>query len=121
MKKYQGEDIYFSLNFNPVDGSGLSSFNDLDNLIVYTYTNSENIVKFSRIEKEGYNPLIDINGDGMILNGVISSENTKTMTGQIMLDIMCIRTSGMGDLSENLIQKAMSGIFVLPSLIKEEI
>ena len=121
MKKYQGEDIYFSLNFNPLEGNDILNFNDLENIIVYAYTTPNNIVKFSKLNKSGYSPLVDVNGDGMILNGNINSQQTKLMNGQIMLDIMCTRVSEVGDLKENLIQKAASGIFITSALIKEEV
>jgi len=120
MKRYQGEDIYFSLNFSTSTIPDITSFNDLENMIVYAYTQSDIVTKFSRIAKEGYGPLLDTNGNGLTLKGVISSDNTKDMLGQIVLDIMCIKSSTEGDLTENLIQKALTGIFIMPSVIKEE-
>jgi len=120
MKKYQGEDIYFSLNFSQSTNTDISSFDDLYNVLVYAYTSEENVAKFSRIPKDGYEPLIDPEDQGLILRGVISSEYTKEMHGQIILDVMCIKSSTDGDLTENIIQKAMSGIFIAPTIIKAE-
>ena len=37
-----------------------------------------------------------------------------------MLDIMCIATSIDGDKADNIIQRAMSSIYILPSIIKDE-
>jgi len=118
MKKYQGEDIYFSLNFSNSSNVNISSFDDLENVIVYAYTGENDIVKFSRDLKEGYEPLTSFSSTN--LKGVIRSEFTKLMTGQIMLDIMCIATSIDGDKADNIIQRAMSGIYILPSIIKDE-
>jgi len=120
MKKYQGEDISFSLNFNTSTNSDISSFNDLYNVLVYAYTNEDNVAKFSRVIKDGYELLVDPDGHGLILKGVISSEYTKEMNGQIILDVMCIKTVTDGDLTENIIQKALSGIFIVPTVIKAE-
>jgi hypothetical protein len=120
MKKYQGEDIYFSLKFTTSTDSDITSFNDLDNVIVYAYTNEDEIVKYSREPIAGYNSLVEVGIDGMKLQAVIPSDSTKTMLGQIMLDIMCVKTSTDGDLKENIIQKALSGIFIFNSLIKAE-
>jgi hypothetical protein len=124
MKKYQGEDIYFSLNFSDSTNPDITSFDDLYNVVVYAYTKSDYIVKYSVLQTgdylTGYEPLIDTRIDGTQLQGIIKSEHTALMSGQVMLDIMCIRTTTDGDTKENLIQKAMSGIFVLPSLIKAE-
>ena len=118
MKKYQGEDIYFSLNFTNSSNNNITSFEDLENVIVYAYTGEDDIVKFSKELKEGYEPLTSASSTN--LKGVIRSEFTKLMTGQIMLDIMCIATSIDGDKADNIIQRAMSGIYILPSIIKDE-
>ena len=118
MKKYQGEDIYFSLNFSNSSNVNITSFDDLENVIVYAYTGENDIVKFSKELKEGYEPLTSASSTN--LKGVIRSEFTKLMTGQIMLDIMCIATSIDGDKADNIIQRAMSGIYILPSIIKDE-
>lgn len=118
MKKYQGEDIYFSLNFSNSSNLNITSFDDLENVIVYAYTGEEDIVKFSKELKDGYEPLTSASSTN--LKGVIRSESTKLMTGQIMLDIMCIATSIDGDKADNIIQRAMSGIYILPSIIKDE-
>jgi len=120
MKKYQGDDIYFALNFDSTTNPDITSFNDLENVIVYIYTNESNIVKYSLVSKTGYEPLINKGGLGMKLEGMMKSAYTKNMLGQIMIDIMCVKTSTVGDLKENVTQKAMSGIFILPSLIKAE-
>ena len=118
MKKYQGEDIYFSLNFTNSSNNNITSFDDLENVIVYAYTGEDDIVKFSKVLKDGYEPLTSASATN--LKGVIRSEFTKLMTGQIMLDIMCIVTSVDGDKADNIIQRAMSGIYILPSIIKDE-
>jgi len=120
MKKFQGEDIYFTLNFTTSAGSDITSFNDLANVIVYAYTKEDNIVKFSRETKVGYSTLTPVGTDGMVLKGVITSANTKLMLGQMILDIMCIKTNTDGDGTENMIQTSMSGVFIMESLIKDE-
>ena len=118
MKKYQGEDIYFSLNFSNSSNLNITNIDDLENVIVYAYTGEDDIVKFSKVLKDGYEPLTSASATN--LKGVIRSEFTKLMTGQIMLDIMCIATSVDGDKADNIIQRAMSGIYILPSIIKDE-
>ena len=118
MKKYQGEDIYFSLNFTNSSNNNITSFEDLENVIVYAYTGEDDIVKFSKEIKEGYEPLTLT--DSTTLKGAIRSEFTKKMSGQIMLDIMCIAATIDGDKADNIIQRAMSSIYILPSIIKDE-
>lgn len=118
MKKYQGEDIYFSLNFTNSSNNNITSFEDLENVIVYAYTGEDDIVKFSKELKEGYEPLTLT--DSTTLKGAIRSEFTKKMSGQIMLDIMCIAATIDGDKADNIIQRAMSSIYILPSIIKDE-
>ena len=118
MKKYQGEDIYFSLNFSNSSNVNITSFDDLENVIVYAYTGENDIVKFSKEIKEGYEPLALT--DSTTLKGAIRSEFTKKMSGQIMLDIMCIAATTDGDKADNIIQRAMSSIYILPSIIKDE-
>jgi hypothetical protein len=121
MKKYQGEDIHFSLNFNTSTNSDITSFNDFQNVIIYAYTQDTSIAKFSVLSKDGYSPLVDPDGGlGMILKGSIKSSYTKDMSGQVILDVMCIRPTVDGDLTDNLIQKVNTGIFIIPSIIKVE-
>ena len=124
MKKYQGEDVYFSLNFSESTNPDITSFADLYNVVVYVYTKSDYIVKYSVLQTgdyaTGYEPLTYVDVDNLILQGIILSEQTSLMSGQIMLDIMCIKDTLDGDTKENLIQKAMSGIYILPSIIKAE-
>lgn len=120
MKKYQGEDVYFSLNFDASVNPYIHSFNDLENVIVYLYCDESNIIKFSKVTKAGYEPLVNKGGLGMVLEGMLKSSHTYNMEGQIMIDVMCVKPSTLGDLKENVIQKAMSGIFMLPSIIKAE-
>jgi len=120
MKKYQGEDIYFTLNFTMGVDNDITSFDSLHNIVVYAYTNDKNIVKFSKLDMDGYEPLIDVSGDWTVIRGALKSEHTANMSGQVSIDVMCSVDSGDSDGIENMIQRASSGIFILPSIIKQE-
>lgn len=120
MKKYQGEDIFFSLKFNSDESGALSDFSGADNVIVYAYTAQNYIVKFAMVPAIGYSDLI-LSVDNMTLTGVIDSEYTKSMLGQIVLEIMIeVPNQDVVDGKENLIKKVFSGIFLTASNIKTE-
>lgn len=118
MRKYQGEDIYFSLKFNSSDNPAINSFSDISNLVVYAYTNKDRITKFSKNTVTGYYPLISITD--IELQGVIGSSETAEMHGQVIIDVLAEIPSIDGDLENTLIQKVYSGIFVSESIIKTE-
>jgi len=120
MKKYQGEDVYFILNFRAGADNGLTSFSSLHNIVVYAYTNDKYIVKFSKLTIAGYEPLVDVSGNWTSIRGVLKSEHTANMSGQLSIDVMCSVDSGDSDGLENMIQRSASGIFILPSVIKQE-
>jgi hypothetical protein len=120
MKKYQGEDIAFSLTFDNQDNPNIKDFGDVSNVIVYAYTGEDNIQKFSMVEKEGHSPLEIVTPD-TIISGIISSKYTSKMSGQIIIEVMIEIPSETGDSKENLIKKAYSGIFIVPSAIKSSI
>lgn len=119
MKKYQGEDISFSLKFNNPGSVNISNFTNTTNVIVYAYTDEIYVQKFSMISKDGYQLL------GMVspteLSGVITSEYTSKMCGQLTLEVMLEYPSNNGDTRETLINKKLTKIFISDSLIKKSI
>jgi hypothetical protein len=119
MIKYQGEDIYFSISFDNSLNTSVNNFNDVFNVVVYAYTNEENIVKFSRIQKTGYYPLSEVSDT--ILSGVIESKSTLDMVGQLKFDVMFEIASSSGDLSSNIIESVSSRIIIKKTPIRAEI
>lgn len=113
MNHYQGENTDFKLELKPTtgDGSQITEYSQLSNIILYFYTDTH-IAKFSNIQADGYESMTNI-GD-TILTGTIKSIDTSLMCGALKVDILCKN----GD--ENIIEAGkLTGISILKSKIKE--
>jgi len=122
MDKYQGSDISFKINLRPVgEAPEITSFDDLENVIIYAYTTQSKVIKFSLITKDGYSSIIKLSPT--FLKATITSSQSALLCGSLIIEIMCIKSSTdlSGDGTDNLIQKANSGINILTSQIKADI
>ena len=104
MKHYQGDDIPFELTLKN------GKWSDFDCVDIYFFTNESNVVKFSTAN-ENYNSLI-INDNK--ISGVISSENTSLMCGNITIEIR-LRKNG-----QDLCKRVNSNVNVFKTIIKIE-
>lgn len=114
MNHYQGESLDFRLELKPTagDGSQITDYSQLSNVILYFYTDNH-IVKFSKIHKAGYGDMA-LTG-GTILTGTIPSTDTNLMYGALKVDILCV------DDSEKIIEAGrLTGISIFKSKIKGE-
>lgn len=119
MRKYQGEDILFSLKMNNTTNPTITNFDNVSNVIVYAYTKEDYVQKFSMVELDGYTTLESISSTE--LSGIINSEYTKNMLGQLVLEVMIEVPIDGGDLVENVISKTFSKIFIVESTIKASV
>ena len=119
MRKYQGEDIAFSVKLDNKDNATIKDFTDVSNVIIYAYTDEDSKQMFSVVSKDGYSPLLTISDTE--ISGVISSEYTSLMRGQIFIEVMVEVGSSTGDSFYNIISKTATGIFIIESKIKESI
>ena len=119
MRKYQGEDIYVSLELDNPDNPTIQDFTDISNIIIYAYTSSSAMQKFSMVEKTGYSQIESVSDTKKSIS--IDSEYTKLMSGQLIIEVMVEIPSDTGDNTTTLIKKVQSGIFIVPSTIKNSI
>ena len=91
----------------------LSSF---DNIFVEVYTSTSNIVKFSLIEKDGYNPLTQLTTNSFTF--AVLSEKTKLFRGECFMEIMGLKDDKIVLLENNGIDKISTGINFLDNNIK---
>lgn len=119
MRKYQGEDIAFSIKFDNQSNPTLKDFTDIANVIVHAYTGDDSVQMFSREDKDKYSKLNIVSDTE--LQGIITSEYTSLMSGQIYLEIMFEISSEVGDLKENVITKTPTGVIIVGSRIKDSI
>ena len=114
MVKYQGEDISFQIN------SDQPNLNFLDKFKMYFYTDLCFKSKFSKISEDGFNQLVAV-GDPVVsgYNGIISSEDTKKMHGNLIVEII-VESSAFGIPNETVIDISFTGIIIEKSTIKQE-
>jgi len=87
----QGNTIQFISVFKDSSTTSARSWDDVDNLIIYAYTDLSYIVKFSYIPMSGYNKLTRINSTHML--GAITAAQSKFMCGELILEL-CIKDKG---------------------------
>lgn len=112
MIKYQGEKIDFGLIVEPKSETDIQSWENITDIILYMYTNNSYIVKFRYPETSGYAPL-SISNDKKIISGVLSSENTSKMVGQLYLEMLIQDHTS--------IEKYNTGMIIQPTNIKHEL
>lgn len=114
MNMHQGEDIDFGIRFDSSLSQDIQSFDDLDEFIVYVYTNVHRPVMFSSLERDGYIQLV--NADSLNYAGVIPAAVTKTMqVGDVYLNVMMVKD---GIRAVDVIYQ--SGVHLDPAKIKME-
>ncbi len=116
---HQGERIPFTLNFGTSINPDINSFDDLDEVIVYVYTNRLKLLKYSTIVKAGYLPLYKLIPTGgtehTIVAGYISAEDSALMPiGDLYCEIMCKEGLDTG------VNAIKTGIRILTAQIKIE-
>jgi len=84
----QGSTIKFISVFKDTPNADASSWDDVENVIIYAYTCLSYIVKFSLLPMSGYNQLKRI--DSTHLVGSITPQQSKLMCGELMLEL-CIK------------------------------
>ena len=87
----QGNTIQFISVFKNEQTTGLTSWDDVDNVIIYAYTCLNYIVKFSLLPMSGYNQLVRI--DSTHLLGSITAAQSKLMKGELIIEI-CVKDAG---------------------------
>ena len=87
----QGNTIQFISVFKASSTVDATSWDDVDNVIIYAYTCDSYIVKFSLLPISGYNKLIRI--DSTHLLGAITPQQSKLMLGELMMEL-CIKDKG---------------------------
>lgn len=85
MIKYQSETIEFEVPL-PFSAS------EIQRAVVYFYTHSTFISKYSITTSDGYNT---ITFDGGKLKGKIPSEDTKKMLGVLKMDVLVVDNNGL--------------------------
>ena len=88
----QGSTIKFTVTFKNTSTTTATSWDDVDNILVYAYTCLDYVVKFSYVPIPGYNLLRRI--DSTHLAGAILPEQSKLMSGELILEL-CIKDNGL--------------------------
>lgn len=114
MTFYQGEDIEFSLSLKDIAENSLKSWDDVARFVVYFYTHTNHIAKFSTLVEEGYIQLVKSSNTQVV--GVIPSEYTRTMNGTLRCDVYALPKNG----SVDKITTANTGITILQTPISIE-
>ena len=83
---YQGEDIPFGIAFSGSTSPDIQSFDDIDEVIVYFYTNLHREVKFSTIVEEGFLPAFKIDSLNLAIR-VPASVSKKMQAGEIHVEV----------------------------------
>jgi len=118
MNFHQGDDIAISIQLEKkIDTDRVLS--DFSRIKLFAYTDSCFVSKFSYPATAGFHPLTL--GDENTIFGAIPSNDTKRMSGNIIIEVMFEADSEFGDLKENASRKVNTGVFVKKTLIKNEI
>lgn len=116
INKYAGTTLRFAsvtLKNNVGSPINISSF---DNIFVEVYTSTANIVKFSLIEKDGYNSLTQLTSNSFTF--VVLSEKTKHFRGECFMEIKGVKEDAIVLLENNGIGKASTGINFVDNNVK---
>lgn len=85
MKEYpQGSTINFIIKFKENNQLQLKSFDDIQELYIFVFTNSNYIVKFSKNKKEGFIILERIDNKNLLCN--LTDTQTINMLGDLYLE-----------------------------------
>jgi hypothetical protein len=89
MIKYQGETIKFSIDI--INTGQITSFDQIEKMVVYFYTSWTFLSKHSIDNEEGY---CKMTIDGTKAKGVIEHTDTRKMSGNLIMDVMIVDTNG---------------------------
>lgn len=116
MIHYQGEEIDFTIELNQNEENDIRSFQECGYVIVYFYTSTSYIVKFSDSKLAGYK-ILNVSENGTVLSGTIPGTDTAKMNGALYLDVLI---SDMERVKHK-IQSVLTGINIKYTPIKQEI
>lgn len=114
MIRYQGEDIEFALRLKAITQNDMQTWNDAQRVVVYMYTHTNHIAKFSSKTEAGYTKMAS--SSTTMLTGVIRSADTKVMEGTLYCDVYIFPR--VGDIEQ--IQRVQTGITIVSTPIKAE-
>ena len=84
----QGNTIKFISVFKNTSTTEATSWDDVENVIIYAYTCLQHIIKFSLVPIPGYNQLKRV--DSTHLLGAITPQQSKLMLGELIMEL-CIK------------------------------
>ncbi len=117
----QGQPIPFTWTFPDNSGITANNFDEVDNAVAYLYTDESKKVKFSLIEKDGFDKLKRI--DAMTLYGQITkSQSKKLAEGELKIEVAVVDTNETEYPDEaGVVPVISTGIMIIKSTIKEAI
>lgn len=114
MTHYQGEDIEFSMELAAIASTDVQKWTEFDSVVVYLYTHTSHIAKFTNTERTGYGSLT-LSEDEKTYYGVLSGVDTSKMCGALYMDIYAVSLSGVKS-----IKKTATGVKIEYTPIKAE-
>ena len=114
MTHYQGEDIEFALTLTHLTESDMPTWSDARRVVVYMYTHTNHIAKFSSLFEAGYEQLTA--SSTTQFTGCIKSADTKVMEGALYCDVYIMPR--VGDIEQ--IRRVQTGINIESTPIKQE-
>ncbi len=115
MIRYQGESIDFSIEIEQIQPTDAQDWSQFAGVVVYLYTQTSYIAKFNSTTKDGYGTITLIN-DKKFYIGILTSNDTKQMSGALLLDIYVYSSDG----SYKCIKSVTTGIEIRYTPIKQE-
>lgn len=115
MIRYQGENIDFSLEIEKLTGAQVKNWSPFAGVVVYFYTHTSFIAKFNSVTTDGYGK-ITLSSDKKTYTGWLLSDDTKQMSGALLLDIYVYNSTGV----YKCIKSLTTGVQILYAPIKQE-
>ena len=115
MIRYQGESIDFSIEIEQIQPTDAQDWSQFAGVVVYLYTQTSYIAKFNSTATTGYGT-ITLNNDKKFYTGRLSAQDTKQMSGALLMDIYVYSSNG----SYKCIKSVTTGIEILYTPIKQE-
>lgn len=115
MIRYQGESIDFSIEIEKIQSTDVQDWSVFTDVVVYLYTQTSYIAKFKNTPKDGYDT-ITLSNNKKFYTGILSSQDTKPMSGALLLDIYVYSSDG----SYKCIKSVTTGIEIRYTPIKQE-
>lgn len=115
MIRYQGESIDFSLEIEQIQPTDAKDWSLFAGVVIYLYTQTSYIAKFKNTPKDGYDT-ITLSNDKKFYTGTLTSNDTKQMSGALLMDIYVYSSNG----SYKCIKSVTTGIEILYTPIKQE-